>query len=190
MLFRRAVAADPDCIGGPRCRLGALADPETAADVVFARTMLARRAVFEATAGGGMLDELLLIDDLGARGAPVFAPMLIRRAEDDVELVEPAAFGRGTCNWLSMLCKLARRRAVSSARDEVVIEDDTVETSPPSLIEVSPSTSGAASPAMRSRSNKERVGKMGFWVTGAAVEGTAEVARDGEASSTVAWTCC
>lgn len=99
MLFRRAVVMVPDCIWGPRCRLGALADPETAADVVFARTMLARRAVFEATAGGGMLDELLLlIDDLEAREAPVFALILSRRAEDDVEPAEPAEFGRGTCN--------------------------------------------------------------------------------------------
>lgn len=87
MLFRRAVVVDPDCIGGPRCRLGALADPETAAGVVFARTTLARRAVFEATAGGGKLEELPLIDDLGAREAPIFAPMLMR-----------AAVGRGTCN--------------------------------------------------------------------------------------------
>lgn len=98
MLFRRAVVMVPDCIWGPRCRLGVLADPETAADVVFARTMLARRAVLEATAGGGMLDELPLIDDLGARKAPVFAPMLTRPVEEDVEPAEPAAFGRGTCN--------------------------------------------------------------------------------------------
>lgn len=85
-----------------------------------------------------------------------------------------------------MLCKLARRRAVSSARDEVVVEDDMVETSPPSLMDVSPSTSGAASPATRSRSNNERVGKMRLLVTGADGEGTADVARDGEDSSTVA----
>lgn len=86
-----------------------------------------------------------------------------------------------------MLCKLARRRAVSSARDEVVVEDDTVETSPPSLMEVSPSISGARSPATRSRSNKDKVGKMRLLATGAAVEGAAEVARDGEGSSAAAW---
>lgn len=93
-------------------------------------------------------------------------PTLVARPDGPVRADVPAAATLGACKRLSMLCRFASRRAVSSARDDVAVDacevSEAREVSAVSLIETSSSTAGNSTRALRSGSKSERVGRIRF----------------------------